>query len=259
MIKSPQDFIDAKKTHEPLCLLTCYDYSFAKILGKTDLSALLVGDSLGNVVCGEPTTVKVKVEHVVYHTQAVRKALPEHFIISDLPFMSAKINQQICLETAMRLVQEGGCNAVKIEGPMLKNIEAVVKAGIPVMGHLGLEPQNFLTMGKYQMQGKEQPQQEQLKAYAQGLEDVGCFALVLEMIPARLAQEIDTSLTIPTIGIGAGQHTSGQILVLHDMLGFPPKESKKSFVKRYLNLNEDIYHAVNQYCREIRQQKFPPR
>ncbi len=260
IIRSPLDFIKAKRNKESLSLLTCYDYSFAHILAETDISAVLIGDSLSNVVCGDSTTVKVTTRQIVYHALAVRKALPNHFIISDMPFLSSDLGQKHCLLSARSMIQEAGVNAVKIEGChslTIANIRRLIRAGIPVMGHLGLEPQKILLQGKYHRQGKDSKEQNALKAAAKRLEEAGCFAIVLELIPSQLAQEIDEMIDIPTIGIGAGPHTSGQILVLHDMLGFGPAEEKKSFVKRYAELRTEIRKAIQIYCQDVREKKFP--
>ena len=260
MIRSPLDFIEAKRKREALCLLTCYDYSFARILANTDVSAILIGDSLSNIVGGEATTIKVTTEQIVYHTAAVRKALSQHFLISDMPFMSGSISREHCLLTARQIIQEGQANAVKIEGSharVIANIRALVQAGIPVMGHLGLEPQKILLEGTYHKQGKDPVAKSKMKVAAKRLQDAGCFAVVLELIPHDLAKEIDEMLHIPTIGIGAGPHTSGQILVLHDMLGFDAPTHKKKFVKRYAELHSEIHNAVQTYCQEIREKKFP--
>ena len=257
-IQTAADFIKKKQNLEPITILTCYDYTTANLLSKTSLDAVLVGDSLGNIIQGENTTLKVTLEHMIYHTACVRRGMPDTFVISDMPFLTSKISKEKALENAGRLIQKTEANAVKIEGAgqYLEFIQAIIDAGIPVMGHLGLEPQMYLSLEGYKQQARSKEKQDKLLEEAKALEQIGCFALVLEMISSKLSKKVSSELKIPTIGIGAGSGTDGQVLVLQDMLGmnsdFQPK-----FCRQYKNLSNEIIIAVENFCSDVRKRSFP--
>ena len=242
---------------ELLTMLTAYDYPMARILDSLGIDIILVGDSLGMVVRGEDNTLGVSLDDMIYHTKMVRRAVQNAFLIADMPFMSVQISPEEALRNAARLVREGGAQAVKIEGgsPLLRTIEKIVVAGIPVMGHLGFTPQSVHQLGGYKVQGKDPQTAQALIAEAKGLEAAGVFALVLEMVPAELAQKTSQAVSVPVIGCGAGPHCDGQVLVTHDVLGLysrPPK-----FAKQYVNLQDVISGAVKQYIEEVKGSIFP--
>ena len=257
-IRAPLDFIQKKQNNEKIVILTCYDYTFGLLFSRTSLDAILVGDSLGNVIQGEKNTIKVSIENMIYHTKAVRKALPDKFLIVDVPFFACRFSMDKSLFNVARIVQETGCNAVKIEGAgsNIPIIERLVEADIPVMGHIGLQPQSSLNAGGYVVQAKTKEEQKKLKQSAIELEKSGCFAIVLELVSAKIAEEISSVLKIPVIGIGAGPKTDGQVLVMHDLLGLNP-EFKPRFVRNYLNLDKDITQAIEAFCQDVRSSKFP--
>jgi 3-methyl-2-oxobutanoate hydroxymethyltransferase len=248
-----------QKLHgEKITCLTAYDYSFARILDAAGVDILLVGDSLGCVFQGQPNTLPVTLDDMVYHTRAVVRGRKRALVVSDMPFLSYQVNQEHAIRHAGRLVQQGGAEAVKLEGglTMQATIEAIVRVGIPVMGHVGLTPQSIHRFGGYKVQGKEKNQREVILRDASAIQDAGAFAIVLEGIPLDLAGEITERLAIPTIGIGAGGRCDGQVLVINDMLGlfddFTPK-----FVKRYADLKEITTHAVKSFIGDVRGGKFP--
>jgi len=249
---------EMKARGEPIGVLTCYDATFARLLEAAGVEVILVGDSLGNVIQGHRTTLPVTVDHVVYHLQAVGRGLSRAHLVGDLPFMSYQASVDEAVANAGRLVKEGGAEAVKLEGGVeyAEVIRRIVRAGIPVMGHIGLLPQAVHRMGGYVVQGRSEEQAKKLLEDALALEEAGCYALVLEGIPGELAAEITRRLSIPTIGIGAGSACDGQVLVVYDLLGLDPGFAPK-FVKRYLNLHEDVVHAVSTYMREVKERKFP--
>ena len=257
-IEKVHDFLKKKKAGEKITMLTCYDYSMAKLLARTSIDTILVGDSLGNVIQGQKNTIPVMLEDIIYHTKAVRRAMADIFITSDLPFMSYQSDDITALNSAGRILKESGADAVKLEGAgrFLKTIEKLVESGIPVMGHLGLTPQSVLAFGGYRLQGKGEKQAEEILKDAIELEKAGVFALVLEKIPADLAEKISNTLAIPVIGIGAGNKTDGQVLVIHDMLGIDP-DFQPRFVRHYANLSDIIINATEEYCRDIRSGEFP--
>ena len=257
-IQAISDFIKKKKDQEPITILTCYDHTMANLLSRTSLDAVLVGDSLGSVVQGDATTLRVRLEQMIYHTACVRKGVPDKFLISDMPFLSYKISREKAVENAGRLVQEANADAVKVEGAgyFLEFIQAIIEAGIPVMGHLGLEPQMYLHLEGHKLQARSKEKQDKLLEKAKALEQIGCFALVLEMIPSELSKRVSSALKIPTIGIGAGKHTDGQVLVLQDMLGMNP-DFQPRICRRYKNLSNEIITAVEKFCNDVHKKEFP--
>jgi len=242
----------------PITWVTCYDYTFARLVDEADIDAVLVGDSLGNVVQGETTTLPVTLEEIIYHTRAVVRGNTASHIIADMPFMSFQADPAEGVRNAGRLLKEGGAQAVKLEGgeAMAPTVARMVDAGIPVVGHLGFTPQSVHKFGGYRVQGRGGEAREQLLADARALEEAGIYALVLEMVPAGLAAEITEEVEIPTIGIGAGDATSGQVLVLHDLLGLDDSFTP-SFVKEYGTMADDVVEALEQYREEVVDGKFP--
>ena len=247
-----------KERGEKIVCLTAYDYCFARILDEAGIDLMLVGDSLGSVVQGHESTLPVTVEDIIYHTRAVIRGRRRALVVADMPFMTFQLGVDEAKRNAGRLVQEGGAEAVKLEGGVTQaaTIEALVKMGVPVMGHVGLTPQSVHQFGGYRIQGRGEADARAILDDAMAVEQAGAFAVVLEGMPVQLAREITQRLSIPTIGIGAGMHCDGQILVAHDMLGlfddFTPK-----FVKRYANLKETIGGAVRSYMEEVRTAAFP--
>lgn len=247
-----------KERGEKLVCLTAYDYCFARILDQAGIDLLLVGDSLGSVVQGHDTTLPVTVEDIIYHTRAVIRGRRRALVVSDMPFMSFQLGVDEAKRNAGRLIQEGGAESVKLEGGVAQaaTIEGLVKMGIPVMGHVGLTPQSVHQFGGYRIQGRGEADARAILDDALAVEQSGAFAVVLEGIPVQLAGEITQRLSIPTVGIGAGMHCDGQILVVHDMLGlfddFTPK-----FVKQYADLKGTIGGAVQSYVEEVRTKAFP--
>ncbi|MBC7659729.1 MAG: 3-methyl-2-oxobutanoate hydroxymethyltransferase [Chitinophagaceae bacterium] len=246
-----------KQDGQKITMLTCYDAAFGGIVDKTALDMVLVGDSLGNVVLGMKDTISVTMDIMVHHTAAVARTVKRAMLVADMPFMSYNISVEQALTNAARLIQEGGAQAVKVEGgsAIVPQIRAMVTAGIPVVGHLGLTPQSIHTLGGYKVQGRGDEAAKMLRE-AKELADAGVCAIVLELVPQGLAKEITAAVKVPTIGIGAGPDTDGQVLVLHDMLGFPSEFSPK-FLKRYATLGETIAAAVAQYDLEVKQGSFP--
>ncbi len=257
-VMNVHDFTKKKAAKEKISVVTCYDHVFARLIARTSVDAILVGDSLGNVVQGNPNTLAVTVEDMVYHARAVRRGAPQAFIVVDLPFMSYQTSVEDALRNAGRIVKETGADAVKLEGgeAVLPQVKALIASGIPVMGHLGLTPQSLLSLGGYKVQGKTDEAAQKMIADARALEQAGAFAIVLEMVPARLAQEISVALKIPTIGIGAGSGTDGQVLVLTDLLGLDPDFTPR-FVRKYAELSSTVLTALEQYAADVRDGKFP--
>lgn len=242
---------------QKISMITCYDAAFAALIEQTSIDTVLVGDSLGNVILGLKDTLPVTMEHMVHHTAAVSRALRRPMLVADLPFLSYNLSTEQALRNAGRLVQEGGAHAVKLEGGLavLPQVKAIVAAGIPVIGHLGLTPQSIHSLGGYRVQGRGEQGKELLEA-AKKLAEAGASALVLELVPQALAAEVTRALSIPTIGIGAGPDTDGQVLVLHDLLGFHSEFTPK-FLKKYANLGEIVVKAVGQYDSEVKSGHFP--
>ena len=258
MKNTVQTFKEAKNNHTKLAMLTAYDYSTAKLMDETGINGILVGDSLGNVILGYEDTISVTMEDMIHHGAAVARGTKNALVVIDMPFMSYQTSVYDALVNAGRLMKEGRAGAVKLEGGknICPQIEAITKAGIPVMGHLGLTPQAINAFGGFKVQGKTQEAAEQLLEDALAVEKAGAFALVLECVPRKLADIITEKLTIPTIGIGAGNGCDGQILVYQDLLGmfsdFTPK-----FVKKYANVGEIMKDAFSAYIEDVKQGAFP--
>lgn len=247
-----------KQAGERIAVLTAYDASFARIFDDAGIDALLVGDSLGMVIQGEKSTLPVTMDQMVYHCRAVSRAARRAHVIGDMPFMSYQASADEAVRSAGRLVAEGGAESVKLEGgaEYSEVVERIVRAGIPVMGHIGLTPQSVHKMGGYVVQGREEQKAKKLLADAQAIERAGAFAVVLEGIPLELSREITARLDIPTIGIGAGVHTDGQVLVCYDALGMNPDFSPR-FVKSFANLYQTIGDAARGYLGEVKRASFP--
>jgi 3-methyl-2-oxobutanoate hydroxymethyltransferase len=247
-----------KATGEKISMLTAYDFSFAKIFDAAGIDVLLVGDSAGNVIAGYETTVPVTLEQMIYHAQSVVRAVNRSLVVVDMPFGTYQGNSDIALASAIKIMKETGGHSVKMEGgeEIIDSIKKIVNAGIPVMGHLGLTPQSIYKFGTYTVRAKEEIEADKLRNDIKLLEQAGCFAVVLEKIPALLAKEVTASVSIPTIGIGAGGDCDGQVLVMHDMLGITT-EFKPRFLRQYLNLGEQIDTAVKQYVSDVKSNDFP--
>ncbi len=241
-----------------IAVLTAYDYSFARILDEAGLDVLLVGDSASNVMHGHETTLPITLDQMIVHAAAVVRAVSRALVVVDMPFGSYQGDSQLALQSAVRIMKESGAHAVKVEGGAIisESIQRILSAGIPVMGHLGLTPQSIYKFGTYVARATAQEEAEQLVRDAQLLQDLGCFAMVLEKIPAQVAQRVSKMLTIPTIGIGAGPHTDGQVLVTQDMLGIN-KEFSPRFLRRYAQLHEVMTEAFRQYAADVRAGRFP--
>ena len=249
---------EMKRAGEKITMLTAYDYSLAKLVDRGGVDVILVGDSASNVMAGRDTTVPMSLDHMIYHAQCVERAVDRALIVVDMPFGTYQGNSAIALESAIRIMKESSGHAVKLEGgsEIVGSIERILTAGIPVMGHLGLTPQSIYKFGTYTVRAKEDEEAEKLISDAKILEEAGCFAIVLEKIPAHLAKQVSESISIPTIGIGAGSECDGQVLVLHDMLGITTDFSPR-FLRRYLDLENQITNAVQQYCSDVRSKDFP--
>lgn len=247
-----------KARGEKITMLTGYDYSMARILDEGGVDVILVGDSASNVMAGHETTLPITLNEMIYHAASVVRGVKKALVVVDLPFGYYQGSSRVALESAIRIMKESGAHAVKMEGgaEIAKSIERILSAGIPVMGHLGLTPQSIYKFGTYQVRAKEEEEAEKLKADAKVLQEIGCFAMVLEKIPAALTKEVSESIHIPTIGIGAGMHADGQVLVTHDMLGIT-HEFKPRFLRRYLELFEEIKGAVEHYCADVKGKEFP--
>ena len=250
--------LEMKQKGERIVALTCYDTLFARLLDASGIDILLVGDSLNQVLAGASSTLSATLEQMIYHTTIVRRGTERAMVICDMPFLTYQISPDDALRNCGRAMKESGCQAVKIEGgqPMAATVRRLVDVGIPVMGHIGLTPQSVHALGGYRVQGKDDATADRLRADAKALEDAGAFAVVLELVPAPLASQITKTLTIPTIGIGAGPACDGQVLVLHDMLGLNEKFSAK-FVKKYASLAEDVREAARLFAAEVREGRYP--
>ena len=247
-----------KANGEKISMLTAYDFSFAKIFDNAGIDVILVGDSASNVMAGNETTLPITLEHMIYHACSVIRAVNRSLVVVDLPFGSYQSNSQIALASAIRMMKETGAHAIKLEGgeEVIESVKNIVSAGIPVMGHLGLTPQSIYKFGTYNVRAKEEAEANKLRKDAKLLQEAGCFAIVLEKIPAVLAKEVTEELHIPTIGIGAGKYCDGQVLVMHDMLGINT-EFKPRVLRQYLNLYEQITNAVQQYIIDVKHEEFP--
>ncbi len=250
--------IQNKKGKEPIVMITAYDYPSAQMVDEAGVDIILVGDSLGMVVLGYDSTLPVTMEDMLRHTAAVVRGSKRALVVGDMPFMSYQLSPEQALDNAGRFIKEAGAHAVKLEGgeEVLEAIRKITSAGIPVMGHIGLTPQSIHKIGGYRVQGRDEETAEKLKKDAKLLEEAGCFSIVLEAVPMNLAKEITESLSIPTIGIGAGPYCDGQVLVYHDVLGLF-QEFKPKFVKRYAELRGEIVEAIKRYADEVRERKFP--
>lgn len=247
-----------KKNGEKISMLTAYDYSFAKIIDRAGVDIILVGDSASNVMAGHETTLPITLDQMIYHASSVIRAVERALVVVDLPFGTYQADSKEALRSAIKIMKESGAHAVKLEGGHLvkDSIERILKAGIPVMGHLGLTPQSIYKFGTYTVRAKENKEAEDLIKDAKLLEDIGCFSIVLEKIPNKLSEKVSSSLRIPIIGIGAGSGVDGQVLVSHDMLGMN-KEFSPRFLRRYLDLNTLITKAVKDFSSDIKNRKFP--
>ena len=249
---------EMKSAGEKITMLTAYDFSLAKLVDKAGVDIILVGDSASNVMAGHATTVPITLDHMIYHAQCVERAVDRALIVVDMPFGSYQGNSTVALESAVRIMKESNGHSVKLEGgsEVVESIKRILTAGIPVMGHLGLTPQSIYKFGTYTVRAKEDEEAAKLISDAKLLEDAGCFAIVLEKIPRELAKKVSQAISIPTIGIGAGPDCDGQVLVLHDLLGITMDFSPR-FLRRYLNLSDDINNAISQYCDDVRSGNFP--
>lgn len=247
-----------KLAGEKIAMLTAYDYSFARIIDQAGVDVILVGDSASNVMAGHETTLPITLDQMIYHASSVIRGIERCFVVVDLPFGSYQSNSEIALASAVRIMKETGAHAIKLEGgeEVLDSIRKIVSAGIPVMGHLGLTPQSIYKFGTYEVRAREEKEADKLRADARLLQEAGSFALVLEKIPAGLAAEVSRELTIPTIGIGAGNGCDGQVLVMHDMLGINT-EFKPRFLRQYLNIAEQATKAVQHYVGDVKSGDFP--
>jgi 3-methyl-2-oxobutanoate hydroxymethyltransferase len=247
-----------KAKGEKISMITAYDFSFARIFDGSGIDVILVGDSASNVMAGNETTVPMTIEHMIYHAQCVVKGIDRCLVVVDMPFGYYQSNSDIALASAIRIMKETGGHAIKLEGgeEVIESVKRIVSAGIPVMGHLGLTPQSIYKFGTYNVRAKETGEADKLRSDAKLLEEAGCFAIVLEKIPAQLAKEVSESIAIPTIGIGAGKDCDGQVLVMHDMLGINT-EFKPRFLRQYLNMHEQVTGAVQRYIQDIKQRDFP--
>lgn len=247
-----------KSTGEKISMITAYDFSFAKIFDAAGVDVILVGDSASNVMAGHETTLPITLDQMIYHASSVIRGVRRCLVVVDLPFGSYQSNSKEALASAIRIMKETGAHAIKLEGgeEVLESINRIVAAGVPVMGHLGLTPQSIYKFGTYNVRAREEAEAAKLRRDAKLLQDAGCFALVLEKIPAVLAKEVSESLHIPTIGIGAGKHCDGQVLVMHDMLGINT-EFRPRFLRQYLNLHEQVTGAVQHYIKDVKSKDFP--
>ncbi len=249
---------EMKNRGEKISMLTSYDYSLAKIVDAAGIEVILVGDSASNVMAGHETTLPITLDQMVYHACSVVRAAKRALIVVDLPFGSYQGNSKSALDSSIKIMKESGAHAVKLEGgqEIKESITRILTAGIPVMGHLGLTPQSIYKFGTYSVRAKEEEEAERLIKDAKMLEEIGCFAIVLEKIPALLAQTVAETVKIPVIGIGAGGGVDGQVLVLHDMLGITHEFSPR-FLRRYNNLYEQIFDSVGNYINDVKSRDFP--
>ncbi|MBV7532023.1 3-methyl-2-oxobutanoate hydroxymethyltransferase [Chitinophaga sp. sic0106] len=243
---------------ERISMLTCYDYSMARILDDAGIDILLVGDSASNVMAGHETTLPITLDQMIYHAASVVRAAKRCFVVVDLPFGSYQGNSKEALNSTIRIMKETGAHGVKIEGgeEIIESVKRIISAGVPVMGHLGLTPQSIYKFGTYAVRATEEAEATKLINDAKLLQEAGCFAIVLEKIPALLAKRVAEELAIPIIGIGAGKYVDGQVLVMHDLLGIN-KDFKPRFLRRYLDLYGEIYNATQSYIKDVKTRDFP--
>lgn len=247
-----------KQLNEKISMLTAYDYTMATLVDQAGMDVILIGDSASNVMAGHETTLSITLDQMIYHASSVVRAVRRALVVCDMPFGTYQVNATEGVKNAIRIIQESGCDALKLEGgvEILDTVKAILNAGIPVMGHLGLTPQSIHKFGTYAVRAKEEAEAEKLVSDAHALEEAGCFAIVLEKIPAALAARVTSELSIPTIGIGAGGATDGQVLVVQDMLGMN-QGFKPKFLRQYANLVEMITTAVQSYIHDVKTQDFP--
>jgi 3-methyl-2-oxobutanoate hydroxymethyltransferase len=247
-----------KSTGEKISMITAYDFSFARLFDAAGIDVILVGDSASNVMAGHETTLPITLDQMIYHASSVIRGTSRCLVVVDLPFGSYQSNSKEALSSAIRIMKETGAHAIKLEGgeEVLESIKRIVAGGIPVMGHLGLTPQSIYKFGTYSVRAREEQEANKLRKDAKLLQEAGCFGIVLEKIPAMLAKEVSESISIPTIGIGAGRFCDGQVLVMHDMLGINT-EFKPRFLRQYLNLHEQITGAVGKYIHDVKSSDFP--
>lgn len=250
--------IEMKSRGEKISMLTSYDYTMAKIVDQAGTDVILVGDSASNVMAGHETTLPITLDQMVYHASSVVRAVQRALVVVDLPFGSYQSDPKEALRSSIRIMKESGAHAIKVEGghQIKDSVKRILNAGIPVMGHLGLTPQSIYKFGTYTVRAKEEAEADQLMKDAQMLEKLGCFGIVLEKIPAELAQKVAQSVQIPVIGIGAGSEVDGQVLVIHDMIGMTTEFSPR-FLRRYLNLFESMTTAISQYVSDVKSKDFP--
>ena len=253
-----KSLVEMKAQGEKISMLTAYDFSMAKIVDGAGIDVILVGDSASNVMAGHETTLPITLDQMIYHAASVVRAVDRALVVVDLPFGSYQSDPKEALRSAIRIMKESGGHAVKLEGgkEIKDSVKRILNAGIPVMGHLGLTPQSIYKFGTYTVRAKEEAEAEKLKTDALMLEKAGCFALVLEKVPAKLAKEVAESLTIPVIGIGAGNGVDGQVLVVHDMIGMT-HEFNPRFLRRYLDLYSEMTKAFEQYRDDVKSRNFP--
>ncbi|MCK0192879.1 3-methyl-2-oxobutanoate hydroxymethyltransferase [Arenibacter sp. F20364] len=253
-----KSLVDMKKNGEKISMLTAYDYSMAKIVDAANVDVILVGDSASNVMAGHETTLPITLDQMIYHASSVIRAVNRALVVVDIPFGSYQSDPKEALRSAIRIMKESGAHAVKVEGgqEIKESVKRILNAGIPVMGHLGLTPQSIYKFGTYTVRAKEEEEAHKLIEDAKLLEKMGCFAIVLEKIPAKLAKEVAESVSIPIIGIGAGNGVDGQVLVIHDLLGIT-QEFNPRFLRRYLNLYEEMGKAISQYVDDVKTKDFP--
>lgn len=253
-----RSLVEMKSNGEKISMLTAYDYTMAKIVDGAGIDVILVGDSASNVMAGHETTLPITLDQMIYHASSVIRAIDRALVVVDLPFGTYQSDPKEALRSAIRIMKESGGHAVKLEGgkEIKESIKRILNAGIPVMGHLGLTPQSIYKFGTYTVRAKEEEEAKQLISDAKMLEKIGCFALVLEKIPAALAKQVAESISIPVIGIGAGSGVDGQVLVLHDMIGMT-HEFNPRFLRRYMNLYEEMTTAISQYVSDVKDISFP--
>jgi 3-methyl-2-oxobutanoate hydroxymethyltransferase len=252
-----QTLQDMKRAGQKIAMLTAYDFYTAQILDEAGVDILLVGDTVGMAVAGHPTTIPVRLEHIVYHAEMVARGAKRAMVVGDLPFLTYQVTIESAVQNAGRLMQDGKVHAVKLEGgrSMIPFIKHILRAGIPVMGHLGLTPQSVYRFGGFKVQGRDAFSAQQVREAALALQDAGCFAIVLEAIPTDLARQVTEALHIPTIGIGAGPYCDGQVLVTPDMLGYTGFSAR--YIKHYANLKQVVFDAARQYVQEVKSGEYP--
>ena len=253
-----KSLVDMKANGEKISMLTAYDYSMAKIVDAANVDVILVGDSASNVMAGHETTLPITLDQMIYHATSVIRAVKRALVVVDIPFGSYQSDPKEALRSAIRIMKESGAHAVKVEGgiEVKESIKRILNAGIPVMGHLGLIPQSIYKFGTYTVRAKEEQEAKKLMEDAKLLEKLGCFAIVLEKIPAALTKKVSEGITIPTIGIGGGKYADGQVLVIHDLLGMT-HEFNPRFLRRYMNLYEEMGNAISQYVDDVKSGDFP--